>query len=1515
MADKLVMGKRILNYIKHLVFVQAILAMLMLLVSFGAGAQIVTNKPIYLNSGTMRTDNNAAEWLNNAATDAKLPMQVLVQFTGIPTKDIQQQLKQSGVSLLQYIPDNAYIAVISTLPPLSTLQQSGIRFITHVPADWKLSDELKHEVKTGKGDIVITILSSGIVTSDELEAEITSYGGVITNNRLATMGYCTISLPVSNVTMLANWYGISYISKHIDDSPLNTYSKAGTRMQIAAATPANGGYGLKGAGIAIGVGDNTSGVFHADLADRIINYNPMGYTNHGVHINGITGGAGIVNPNGEGMAPAATLTNHYFSEVLEATPEISQQHNVIVTNNSYSATRGNCEYAGTYDVIAAGLDNLCNSYNTVFQVFAAANDGQFDCPPYPQGFATIAGGYQPAKNNIVVASTDKEYVNAGNSSRGPVKDGRLKPEITAVGVDVNSTTRNDEYLVASGTSMACPQVAGAAALLAERLKQINGTTKPRADVLKTLLINGADDIGIPGPDFRFGFGFLNVERSIIMLDSSRYITNAVANGAQATHNIVVPPNISQLKITLGWHDVAASPMAAKQLVNDIDLEVAEPANFSHRPLVLDPTPAFINNPAVEKEDRLNNTEQVVIDNPPAGNYTITVKGYSVPSGSQEYVLAYDFLPLGIAVRYPIAGSEVASGDSIYIYWDATNSGEKFTLQYTTDNGGQWNTIDNSIDAEKRHYKWMVPEGINSGRCRIRLQRANTGDLYTTALFVINTQPEVQLSSTQCPGYVKIEWGAIPNATDYEVMIKRGAVLAIEDTVSATEYVFSGLSFDTTYYVTARPIIDGMSGYRGIAKKRRPIDGNCSGNISDGDLMISKVVSPQTGRLFTSTQLGSNEPVVVQLRNLDDAVCDSYSISYSVNNGTWVTQDFTDPLAANATKVVMMQGIDLTAEGDYEIKIAVRNLAMADPVANNDSIIHNVSQLPNLPVVLDYTDGFETMAEFTHVKNTFGLGDGRRWDFEKTTDTGRIRSFVLGSIIIDGQRSVSMDAYKSCPGNFNALTGTFNLAAYNAATDEVRMEFDYIVHGVPKSAPGNELVVRGADTKNTQVAYKYDLKRENNGKVINSGSISLSDIMLNTGDAFSASTQIQFGQNDTSLIAARNFGNGLTIDNVKLYVVQNDVQVLKIVSPDNLACGVTAAVPIVVQVRNGVTQEQKDVNISYRLNKGDVVTETIASLAGKQTIDYSFSKLLDIAAPGNHVVDVWVTANGDTYNKNDSLLKYTIRNLPLITTYPYVEGFEENDGFWFADGVNSSWAHGVPTAPKINAAASGQKAWVTNLSGNYNDNEVSYLFSPCFDLTSMDNPTLNFKLAVDIENCEFILCDAGFMDYSTDGANWVRLGDTVKGVNWYNDTNYLSWTIEDKTAWHLAEMALPKLGANVQLRFGLMTDLGTTKEGMGVDDIRIFDNKLLPVDNGIISISPNPATDGVFSIEWSAHAGTEMKVYMMDIMGKEVYNTSAIAQEGYNKTTLHAPVMSTGMYFMRITIGDKMHKRKIIFRKG
>ena len=66
-----------------------------------------------------------------------------------------------------------------------------------------------------------------------------------------------------------------------------------------------------------------------------------------------------------------------------------------------------------------------------------------------------------------------------------------------------------------------------------------------------------------------------------------------------------------------------------------------------------------------------------------------------------------------------------------------------------------------------------------------------------------------------------------------------------------------------------------------------------------------------------------------------------------------------------------------------------------------------------------------------------------------------------------------------------------------------------------------------------------------------------------------------------------------------------------------------------------------------------------------------------------------------------------------------------------------------------------------------------------------------------------MCDGAFMEYSTNGTDWYRLeiaDSTKEYANWYNDTGYRIWSIQDFTNWHEATISLPRGGENLQLRF-------------------------------------------------------------------------------------------------------------------
>jgi len=59
--------------------------------------------------------------------------------------------------------------------------------------------------------------------------------------------------------------------------------------------------------------------------------------------------------------------------------------------------------------------------------------------------------------------------------------------------------------------MACPGVTGGMALLYQRYRQLNGGSNPRNGLMKNIICNSAMDRGNDGPDYSYGFGWMNVE--------------------------------------------------------------------------------------------------------------------------------------------------------------------------------------------------------------------------------------------------------------------------------------------------------------------------------------------------------------------------------------------------------------------------------------------------------------------------------------------------------------------------------------------------------------------------------------------------------------------------------------------------------------------------------------------------------------------------------------------------------------------------------------------------------------------------------------------------------------------------------------------------------------------------------------------------------------------------------------------------------------------------------------------
>lgn len=345
---------------------------------------------------------------------------------------------------------------------------------------------------------------------------------------------------------------------------------------------------------------------------------------------------------------------------------------------------------GRYDSKARDWDQTCVTYPYYLPFKAAGNERTHGAPAagtlffyrpngitwqgktydpetdpyhdyYKGGYDTI-NSYGVAKNIMTVGAAN-DAVSGGSrnlsvgtitsfSSWGPTDDGRIKPDIVANGASLYSTGINsvDHYTTSSGTSMASPNAAASAILVQELYARLYGAGAMRSSTLKGLLLHTADDMGNAGPDYSYGWGYLNVKRAadLVLEDHQLGAGMRIREGLLATWqpqetHFAYSTQGGPIKVTLCWTDPAATAVSglnnsSPRLINDLDLRVRGPGDILFEPYVLDPA-----NPqlaATRGDNTRDNIEQVHIPVAPlAGEYRIFVthKG-SLSGGSQRFSL-------------------------------------------------------------------------------------------------------------------------------------------------------------------------------------------------------------------------------------------------------------------------------------------------------------------------------------------------------------------------------------------------------------------------------------------------------------------------------------------------------------------------------------------------------------------------------------------------------------------------------------------------------------------------------------------------------------------------------------------------------------------------------------------------------------------------------------------------------------------------------------------------------------
>ncbi|MFM2015076.1 MAG: hypothetical protein RIQ51_566 [Bacteroidota bacterium] len=461
----------------------------------------------------------------------------------------------------------------------------------------------------------------------------------------------------------------------------------------------------------LGVWDEGSPLLtHKEFTGRITQKdNAKDVVTHSTHVAGIVMSKGI-NPLSKGMSynVKGILDYDWNNDLSEMSAAAA--NGLLISNHSYGTVTGwnyNSDSArwefngrfnekedyrfGLYDFDAQIQDSIAYNAPNYLIVAAAGNNRTSVGPAVGQTYwrrneagRMVNSGARPAdissndsygsistdknaKNVLTVGAVfgipseynKKEDVVISNfSSWGPTDDGRIKPDIVAQGVSVYApiASNDSSYGYLSGTSMAAPGAAGSLLLLQELAHRfiLNGAPRVlKSATLKGLAIHTANEAGLyPGPDYKFGWGLLNIAEAAQVLNtaytnnnspSSPHFVyeNTLLNGESKSYTITAS-GTRPVKATIVWTDIKGSASevlndANPELINDLDLTITQ-GNRTHYTWNLNPSTP--DNQAFKGLNNIDNVEKVEVDTSLVGtSYTITVKHKgTLERGLQNYSL-------------------------------------------------------------------------------------------------------------------------------------------------------------------------------------------------------------------------------------------------------------------------------------------------------------------------------------------------------------------------------------------------------------------------------------------------------------------------------------------------------------------------------------------------------------------------------------------------------------------------------------------------------------------------------------------------------------------------------------------------------------------------------------------------------------------------------------------------------------------------------------------------------------
>jgi parallel beta helix pectate lyase-like protein/reelin-like protein len=283
------------------------------------------------------------------------------------------------------------------------------------------------------------------------------------------------------------------------------------------------------------------------------------------------------------------------------------------------------------------------------------------------------------------------------------------------------------------------------------------------------------------------------------------------------------------------------------------------------------------------------------------------------------------------------------------------------------------------------------------------------------------------------------------------------------------------------------------------------------------------------------------------------------------------------------------------------------------------------------------------------------------------------------------------------------------------------------------------------------------------------------------------------------------------------------------------CGLGATENVTVGIRNygtsiidaSVTPITLHITALGGMNQNFSGTMTSGLIAPGATYYFTLMGVLNLSVPGPYTIDAYITMPGDGNSANNAMNTASLFVDGTITSFPYFQDFEANDGSFRSVSLGGAddWAYGTPNNTPLVGGNSGTKAWATGLTANYNNGAHAALMAPCLDFSTLSSPVVQFYGVFSTESPY----DGWAVEASSNGgATWTRLTPYYPAYNYtYSYGPQGAPQYAERTQFNSWQKYVFLLGSfagnpNVKFRWRFGSDSSVQYPGVAIDDVAIGD---------------------------------------------------------------------------------------------